>query len=99
MTVASLPLSVRDNPYPRLLQAALRARGVETVPAAARLRWALKARTTVDVLHMHWLELYVNAWGPVAARWRPLAPVVYLLRALRILAILGLLRSGGVRVV
>ncbi|HEX2412054.1 MAG TPA: glycosyltransferase [Solirubrobacteraceae bacterium] len=99
LTVASLPPGVQDNPYLELLQAALRRRGVQTVPAHARLTWALRVRSSVQAAHLHWLELYVHVLGDLEQRWRALAPVMYVFRALRLLAILTVLRVSGVRLV
>jgi beta-1,4-mannosyltransferase len=99
MIVASLPFSLEDNPYPLLLQAALRERGVETVEGRARLSWALGARSGVDVVHLHWLELYVHGEGRLASRVPLVAPLLYLLRALRLLTILSLFRLSRTRIV
>jgi beta-1,4-mannosyltransferase len=95
MRAVSLPPALDDNPYPRLLQEALAARGVETVAGAARPTWVLRCGRGVDVAHLHWIELYVNTRGGLAQRFPPLSGPIYVLRAARLLAALALLRLTG----
>jgi beta-1,4-mannosyltransferase len=99
LTVASFPPRLDDNPYLALLQAALRRQGVETVAPRPRLSWAIRARSRLDAVHLHWLELYVHARGGLERRYPPLAPVLYLFRAVRLLSALLVLRIAGARVV
>jgi beta-1,4-mannosyltransferase len=99
VTVASLPPGLDDNPYLALLQTALRRRGVETVAPQARVRWAIRSRSRLDAVHLHWPELYAHARGPVERRHPALAPLMYLFRAVRLLSILAVLRASGARVV
>jgi beta-1,4-mannosyltransferase len=97
--VASFPPALPENPYLRLLRGALARQGVETVEGRPRLAWAMRARSTIDVAHLHWLEIYVHARGGMAARVPRLAVVVYLARAVRFLLLLTVLRLSGVRIV
>src|SRR4051812_16091512 len=61
LTVASFPPALPENPYLRLLHGALAEQGVETVEGAPGSRWALRARSRVDAVHLHWIERYVHA--------------------------------------
>jgi glycosyltransferase involved in cell wall biosynthesis len=96
---ASIPHRLANNPYLTLLQDALARRGIETVDSNPRPGWAWRARSTVSVAHLHWIEFFVNGRGPRAARRPWLARPLYVARAVRFLAALVLLRTGGVRIV
>ncbi len=71
--VAAFPL-IDENPYQRLLYAALSECGLELVPGAHfRLRWLLRARHRVRVLHFHWPQNYYRWWRRPAALGRALS--------------------------
>jgi glycosyltransferase involved in cell wall biosynthesis len=99
LTVASFPPRLHGNPYLARLQAALRRQGVETVAPRPRLSWAIRSRSRLGAVHLHWLELYVHARGALERRYPALAPLLYLVRASRLLSVLLVLRIGGARIV
>lgn len=83
MRVVAWPAHEPENPYPGLLYAHLRARGVEVVPFSPWTWW----RGGADVWHIHWVDAMWN---------RPRAPVAAL-RALAILALMWLAGLRGTR--
>lgn len=73
--VVSFPSILDTNPYQRLLYEQLAANGFRVEPSGEfRVRWLLRARRSVDLLHFHWPQGYWRAndrrrlSGPVV-RW------------------------------
>ena len=64
VAVAPFPRSVRGNPYCDLLYRGVAARGIHVADQAElRLGWIVRHRGDVQVLHLHWPELYYR--GPL----------------------------------
>jgi beta-1,4-mannosyltransferase len=62
LCVVSFPSILSTNPYQRLLYERLRDRGFRVEPSGEfRLRWLLRARGKVDLLHFHWPQGYWRA--------------------------------------
>lgn len=99
MRVASIPADLSVNPYLDRLHDALARRGIETVAGTPRLRWALRARSQVAVVHLHWIELFVHGHRSGAAITPSWPRALYVGRAARFLAALALLRASGIRIV
>jgi glycosyltransferase involved in cell wall biosynthesis len=58
--IAALPRRLPSNPYCGLLYGAIERLGVEVVEGATSVRWLLRARRRVDVLHLHWPERHFD---------------------------------------
>jgi beta-1,4-mannosyltransferase len=54
--VAALPRRLASNPYCELLYDHVEKLGVDVVDGRSGVRWLLRARRRVDVLHLHWPE-------------------------------------------
>ena len=64
VTVAAFPRSLRGNPYCDLLYRGVASRGTRIVDGAElSLAWVLQHRRDVQVLHLHWPELYYRGRG------------------------------------
>jgi glycosyltransferase involved in cell wall biosynthesis len=60
--IASFPSMLKANPYQRLLYGQLAAHGLELEQGAEfRLRWLLRRRGQVELLHFHWPHGYWRA--------------------------------------
>ncbi len=79
LRLARFPPSLGRNPYLRLLDDGLRANGVDCVGEPPfTLRWLLRSRDAVDVLHFHWRPDHYYApprrlggvLGPALFAWR-----------------------------
>lgn len=92
--VASLPPVIAQNPYQRLLYAALVEEGLELEPRPQfRVRWLIAQRRRVRILHFHWPQTYYRHEGAMWTR-RPLSWVRICLFAVR----LGAARALGYRI-
>ncbi|HZP42482.1 MAG TPA: glycosyltransferase [Candidatus Binatia bacterium] len=58
--IAALPRRLPSNPYCALLYGAVERLGVEVVEGASGVRWLLRARRRVAVLHFHWPERHFD---------------------------------------
>lgn len=58
--IAALPRALASNPYCELLSAHLEKLGVEVMDGESSLRWLLRARHRVRVLHLHWPERHFD---------------------------------------
>jgi beta-1,4-mannosyltransferase len=64
VTVAAFPRSLRGNPYCDLLYRGVTAMGTRLAePADFSPGWVFRNRHCVDVLHIHWPELYYRGRG------------------------------------
>ena len=64
VTVAAFPRRVRGNPYCDLLYRGVASRGTRIVERAElSLAWVVRHRRSVQVLHLHWPELYYRGCG------------------------------------
>jgi hypothetical protein len=64
VTVAAFPRSLSGNPYCDLLYRGVASRGTRIVDGAElSLAWVLQHRRDVQVLHLHWPELYYRGRG------------------------------------
>lgn len=94
LVAACLP-RIGDNPYQVLLNGALERRGVRFEQAnRLSLTWALRRGGRLDVLHLHWLEYLVGRDSREKAYQMKVAA-----RALRLLAVVLVLKARRVRVV
>ena len=95
LRVAFVPSGLDDNPYQRLLTAALREQGIE-VRDGVRIRSSslTKVANEVDVIHLHWLEYAV-----LAPRHGGIAAARFALSVAAFAAALRRLRRRGVRIV
>jgi beta-1,4-mannosyltransferase len=94
VTVLSTPL-VRGNPYQQLLGRALAESGARSVTESRpRLRRVLSPSGRRALIHLHWPEIIIGS-----NRHGPFADLRSLLKAARLLAILGLARRRGIRIV
>ncbi len=94
MTAIMMPDLRQANPYQRLLGEALAREGVEVVfPQGYRLGLPLTRayweHRPARILHLHWIEPYLIATGPLPYAWK----------GLRLWADLILLRLWGVRLI
>jgi glycosyltransferase involved in cell wall biosynthesis len=72
--LASFPPVIAQNPYQRLLYEHLAPLGVRIVEGAElKLRWLVRNRRAVDVLHFHWPQGYYQWSGEPACARRPLS--------------------------
>lgn len=58
--IGALPRRLASNPYCALLYGAVERLGVEVIEGASGVRWLLRARRRVDVLHFHWPERHFD---------------------------------------
>jgi glycosyltransferase involved in cell wall biosynthesis len=64
LTVAAFPPRLRGNPYCELLYRGVASRGTRVEERAElSLRWVVRNRGRVQVLHLHWPELYYRGRG------------------------------------
>lgn len=64
ISLACFPPLLRENPYQRLLYQSLEPLGFDVLPSAPlKLRWLIRSRRRVDVLHLHWPEGYYRSSG------------------------------------
>ena len=64
--IACFPPILGTNPYQRLLYEQLAAHGIESgAPAQFRIRWLVRNRRRIDLLHFHWPQGY---WRPQSRR-------------------------------
>ncbi|HEX7300575.1 MAG TPA: glycosyltransferase [Solirubrobacteraceae bacterium] len=92
MRIAVAPV-LAENPYQQILERELEALGATFEhPRRLTLRWAL--RTSVAVLHLHWIE-YLTGSHATESLHRPRVA----LRTARLFAVLLVLRARGVRLV
>lgn len=64
MRLACFPPLLNENPYQRLLYESLEPLGFDVLPSAPlKLRWLLRSRGRIDVLHLHWPESYYRSSG------------------------------------
>jgi beta-1,4-mannosyltransferase len=67
--IAAFPATVRGNPYCDLLYGRLAAGGVRVArDARFSVRWLVRNRRRVQVLHMHWPEMYYRTHGRATLR-------------------------------
>lgn len=93
---AIFPPPYDNNPYQRMLHAALERRGVTiTAPGSVRRMWRLRARRT-HVVHLHWVEYLV--FTDRRGRWLP-AWFFPLLNAMHVVAAVTGARMRGIRVI
>jgi beta-1,4-mannosyltransferase len=85
--IASLPPSITQNPYQRLLYEHLATQGVYAVDSAElKLPWLWRNRRAVSALHFHWPHAYYQwLWEPRWAR-RPLSWIRLILFGSRLAA-------------
>jgi glycosyltransferase involved in cell wall biosynthesis len=96
LRVVMLPRLVSSDPYCRLLDDALRRRGVSVQRGGdLDLRFARRARGRLDVVHVHWVEWLF--WPGGRSRLRRLVSMY--VQGARLLLALRLLRGGGVKLV
>src|SRR5262249_14221993 len=65
--VAALPRELPTNPYCELLYRHVARLGIEVVEGSSRLRWLLRHRRRVRVLHFHWPERHCRRESPRSA--------------------------------
>jgi glycosyltransferase involved in cell wall biosynthesis len=95
LRLAVFPPPGGQNPYHRLLHAALARRGVRIVPTnGLRRGWARKAPDHADAVHLHWVEFLYAAGGCAAVQ----AALMHK-RAASLMAALRALRAAPVPVV